>query len=184
MDKKHNAVDLTDLAVGIVILGIVVSIGAVIILNLRDSRLTDLDVITTGRETIGPVNMTGTSLTNRWVKSVTNCTNSTGAASDTLIPSANYTLAVDNVGGGGIVTLNTDVTSPLLNNTAWNCTYDWYNTSRSDWDLADNAATGLAEYGNWFDIIVIVGIAGLILALIFLAFGRSGGGGDTIGGTY
>jgi len=86
---RKQAVDLTDLAIGIVVLGIVVSIGATILINVRDT--------------------------------------------------------------------NTE------NGTAYN--------------LADDAATGLAEYGNWFDIIVIVGVAAVVLSLIFLAFGRRGGGG-------
>jgi len=90
MKLKSQAVDLTDLAIGIVVLGIVVSIGATILLNVRDT--------------------------------------------------------------------NTE------NDTAYN--------------LANDAAAGLAEYGNWFDIIVIVGVAALILTLIFMAFGgnRSGSG--------
>jgi len=87
--QKKSAVDLTDLAIGIVVLGIVVSIGATILLNVRDTNTAD--------------------------------------------------------------------------DTAWN--------------LANDAAAGLAEYGNWFDIIVIVGVAALILSLIFMAFGRRGGGG-------
>ena len=40
------------------------------------------------------------------------------------------------------------------------------------YNLSDDAATGLAEYGNWFKIIVIVGVAAVILALIFMAFGN------------
>jgi len=86
---RKQAVDLTDLAIGIVVLGIVVSIGATILINVRDTN--------------------------------------------------------------------------AENGTAYN--------------LADDAATGLAEYGNWFDIIVIVGVAAVVLSLIFLAFGRRGGGG-------
>ena len=82
--KKNSAVDLTDLAIGIVVLGIVVSIGATILLNVRDT--------------------------------------------------------------------NTENSTP--------------------YNLADDAASGLAEYGNWFDIIVIVGVAAVILSLIFMAFGR------------
>jgi len=88
---KKPAVDLTDLAIGIVVLGIVVSIGATILLNVRDTNTAD--------------------------------------------------------------------------DTAYN--------------LADSSATGLAEYGNWFDIIVIVGVAAVILSLIFMAFGRRGGGATT-----
>lgn len=87
MKYKQSAVDLTDLAIGIVVLGIVVSIGATILLNVRDTNSTD--------------------------------------------------------------------------DTSYN--------------LANDAATGLAEYGNWFDIIVIVGVAAVILSLIFMAFGRRGG---------
>jgi len=89
MEQKQSAVDLTDLAIGIVVLGIVVSIGATILLNVRDTN--------------------------------------------------------------------------TINDTAYN--------------LAGSAATGLAEYGNWFDIIVIVGVAAVILSLIFMAFGRRAGGG-------
>ena len=36
--QKKSAVDLTDLAIGIVVLGIVVSIGATILLNVRDTN--------------------------------------------------------------------------------------------------------------------------------------------------
>jgi hypothetical protein len=88
MKLKKNAVDLTDLAIGIVVLGIVVSVGATILINVRD-------------------------------------TNTAGTSS---------------------------------------------------YNVADKAAAGLAEYGNWFKIIVIVGVAAVILSLIFMAFGRRGGG--------
>jgi len=84
---RKPAVDLTDLAIGIVVLGIVVSVGATILINVRDT-------------------------------------------------STDY-------------------------NTAWN--------------LSENAAIGLAEYGNWFKIIVIVGVAAVVLSLIFMAFGKRGG---------
>ncbi len=87
LEFKKPAVDLTDLAIGIVVLGIVVSIGATVLLGVRDTNTTD--------------------------------------------------------------------------DLAYN--------------LANDAALGLAEYGNWFDIIVIVGIAAVILALIFMAFGRGSG---------
>jgi len=81
---KKSAVDLTDLAIGIVVLGIVVSIGATILINIRDT--------------------------------------------------------------------NTSGSTP--------------------YNLSNSAAVGLAEYGNWFDIIVIVGVASVVLSLIFMAFGR------------
>jgi hypothetical protein len=89
LETKKAAIDLTELAVGIVILGIVVSIGATVLINVRD-------------------------------------TNDAGTHA---------------------------------------------------YNLSDDAAGGLAEYGNWFTILVIVGIAAVVLSLIFLAFGRRGGGG-------
>jgi len=104
MKMKKNAVDLTDLAIGIVVLGIVVTIGATIMLNVRDTRYVE-----------------------------------TATCNDT----------------SGIHT---------------GCD--------SAWSTADAAATGLAEYGNWFDIIVIVGVAAVILSLIFMAFGRRDGQGS------
>lgn len=89
LEQKNSAVDLTDLAIGIVVLGIVVSVGATILVNVRDTSTTD-------------------------------------------------TVA---------------------------------------YNLANDAATGIAEYGNWFKIIVIVGVAAVVLSLIFMAFGgRTQGG--------
>jgi len=88
MKLQKSAVDLTDLAIGIVVLGIVVSVGATVLVNVRDTNDTD-----------------------------------------------------------GIA-----------------------------YNLAGDAATGLAEYGNWFNIIVIVGVAAVVLSLIFMAFGGRTGG--------
>ena len=38
------------------------------------------------------------------------------------------------------------------------------------YNLSDKAALGIGEYGNWFKILVIVGVAAVILGLIFIAF--------------
>ena len=100
---KNSAVDLTDLAIGIVVLGIIVTIGANILLNVRDT---------------------------------------------------NYVLT-----------------------STCNDTSGIHTGCDSAYQLADSAATGIAEYGNWFDIIVIVGVAAVILSLIFMAFGQRGGQG-------
>lgn len=91
LEQKHSAVDLTELAIGVVVLGIVVSVGATVLINVRD-------------------------------------TNTAGTAS---------------------------------------------------YNIADKAAVGLGEYGNWFKILVIVGIAAVVLSLIFMAFGRRSGGATT-----
>ena len=89
LQTKQSAVDLTDLAIGIVVLGIVVSVGATILVNVRDTSSLD----------------------------------------------------------------------------------------SASWNVSNKAAAGLAEYGNWFKIIVIVGVAAVILSLIFMAFGRRSGEG-------
>jgi len=57
--------------------------------------------------------------------------------------------------------------------------YNWLQnqTGNPDFSLAKDAQLGLAEFGNWFDIIVIIGIAALVLTLIFIGFGRKKEGG-------
>ena len=176
MELKENAVDLTDLAIGILVLGIVVTVGANILLNMRDSHLTDLTQVTTANESVD-VSATGSdTFANTWVTGTTaTCLNATG---DTVVLSGNYSIAVDAVTGGATIS-NTTLTASNVNN-AWNCTYTTYDTTRADYALANNAAVGIAEYGNWFDIIVIVGIAGVILSLIFMAFGNRGGGSSDV----
>lgn len=167
MKQKQNAVDLTDLAIGILVLGIVVTIGTNILISVRDSTLTDLATIETGNESVGITpTVTSDTLANTWVKSVDSCNSATGTA----IPAANYTVSIDATSGVATIT-NVSIGTEDIN-----CTYTTYDTTRADWALPNDAATGIAEYGNWFDIIIIVGIAGLILSLIFLAFGNRGGG--------
>jgi hypothetical protein len=180
---KKNAVDLTDLALGIVVLGIIVSIGANILVNVRDSQLTDLPTVTTNNETTF-INATGDNFANTWVNTVDSCfANFTGSGTvttaNTSIPSANYSLSVNAANGVGTITNGTTV---VYADAA--CTYTTYDTTQANWALADDAANGLAEYGDWFDIIVIVGIAAVIIALIFMAFGRGGSSSPGIGGSY
>jgi hypothetical protein len=166
MKLKQNAVDLTDLAIGILILGIVVSIGSTILISMRDSRLTDLSTVTTTKEALTISGNTDT-LANTWGKSVISVQNVTTGAT---VNSGNYTYSVN--AADGTITI-TNLTSTLQ---PWDVNYTWYNTSRSDWSVANNASNGLGEYGNWFKIIVIVGVAAVILGLIFVAFGRGSTG--------
>lgn len=175
MYKKNSAVDLTDMAIGILILGIVVAIGSRVLILYRDNRLTDLGTNSTSNESV-VINATGDTLSNVWVESITTCycnTTGVGATSCTTanqtIASGNYTLSVNSLNGIGTLTNATTVT---YNDSA--CTYTTYDIGSPQWQLANDAAIGISEYGNWFDIIVIVGIAGLILALIFMAFSNRG----------
>jgi len=168
-EYKKPAVDLTDLAIGIVVLGIVVAIGGLLLTSVRDNRLTDSTVVTTTRETI-TASDAPQDLTNGWFNAISNITNVTDDSA--IIGSGNYSVTTSVGGIGQVDFLGTSE----ANGTTVNVTYTWYNTSsRVDWGLADNATTGIAEYGNWFDIIVIVGVAAVILSLIFMAFGRRSG---------
>jgi hypothetical protein len=167
--QKKSAIDLTDLALGIVVLGIVVSIGAVILTNMRDARLTDLPVDATVVNITGS-NTTGTSLGNPYFKSLTSLVNATNTSQ--VVPASNYTITTaDAVTGNATLTIN----GATWNGKSMTVTYDSYDTTQADYASANDAATGLGEYGNWFKIIVIVGVAAVILALIFMAFGRGAG---------
>ena len=88
LKTKKGAVDLSGMAIGIVILGIVASVGATVLINVRDT------------------------------------------------------------------------------NTANTAAYN----------ISDDAAAGLGEFGYWFKIIVIVSVAAVILGLIFMAFRGPAGG--------
>lgn len=162
---QKKAVDLTDLAIGIIVLGIVVSIGAYILITYRDTLLTDSTVATTSNESITPTDA-GTALANKWGISVSECNNGSNT-----IAADNYTVSIATVDG----TMSITNLSTYGSSSGWNCSYNWYNTStRADYTLANDSAVGLAEYGNWFKIIVIVGVAAVVLSLIFMAFGRRG----------
>jgi len=165
LEYKKSAVDLTDLALGIVVLGIVVVIGANILIKVRDTRLPDLPILTTTNESAGT--KLSTTFTNTWFKEVTACVNNSNAAP---IASGNYSTSVDSFGHGAITNLTN-----LYYSYQTNCTYTTYDITQADYDLADSAATGISEYGNWFSIIVIVGVAAVILGLIFMAFGKGAG---------
>jgi hypothetical protein len=174
METKKSAIDLTDLAVGIVVLGVVVAIGVTVLANMQTARRTDLDIITTNHETITALNATGSKLSNTWVSGVNNMTNITDG---TLIDAANYTVSIDSITGQATITLSPGALPAELNESTFNVSYNWYNTSRADYSLLTNSITGIAEYGSWFSIIVIVGVAAVVLGLIFMAFGKSGSGG-------
>jgi len=178
--KRKSAVDLTDLALGIVILGITVAIGSRMLIVYRDNRLTDLSTFNQNNQTItaSDGNPEISTPTDSWVSGLTRVANATGG--DAVVPTSNYTATITN----GNLNLDFIGTSPW-NATSVNLTYSAYNTSNPQWDLPNDAAIGLAEYGNWFDIIVIIGVAGVILSLIFLAFNSGGGMGGGDGGvTY
>jgi len=168
MEKRKSAVDLTDLAIGILILGIIVAVGASILTNMKVARVSNLDTYQVANESISPDDG-GTALSTTWVSSVNLCINGTGGEA---ISTGNYTTSVNSNFGVGSIT---NITSQFSAE-PWNCTYDVYNISSPEYTLPDNASVGLAEYGNWFDIIVIVGVAAVILSLIFLAFGRKSEG--------
>jgi hypothetical protein len=174
MKNKNSAVDLTDLALGIVVLGIVVSVGAVILGTMKQAQVTNLATYSVNGETVTPLT-SGTNLATTWGKTVDFCQNLTGPA----ISSGNYTYTID--ASTGTISLK-NLTSEFAA-AAWKCNYTVYNVSDPRFAVPNKAELGLAEYGNWFKIIVIVGVAAVILSLIFMAFGKSTGSSE-IGGSY
>ena len=52
---------------------------------------------------------------------------------------------------------------------------DTNTTDDAAYNLANDAAAGLGEYGNWFKILVIVAVAAVILFLINRSFGGGSG---------
>jgi len=182
MNIQKKAVDLTDLAVGILVLGVLVSIGSVILIGIRDSRLTSLATEEIVNEVIIPDD-TGTEFAGSYFINVTECYNKTTAGNVPIAPTGNYTISTS--GAVGIIT-NTSATysASFDKGNGWYCNYSTYNTTRADWTLPDNASIGLGEYGNWFKIIVIVGVAAVILSLIFMAFGKGRTGESGVGGSY
>ena len=178
MQTKKNAIDLTDLALGIVILGIVVAIGSTVLQTYRDAQVTTLPTYSVNGETNNLTAQSGsTTLDVIWGKSVDFCQNIS-----TAIPANAYSYSVN--AGTGVITLRN--TSSVYNGQNILCNYTVYNVSDTRFVLPDKANLGLGEYGNWFKIIVIVGVAALVLSLIFMSFGKGsmGGGSSEIGGTY
>ena len=183
MNKEYRkgAVDLTDLAIGIVVLGIVVTIGATILVNVRDSQVTNLGTTGVSNEAVTVAGLkAGTAqLSTQWVTTINTCNNNT---QDGLpINSGNWT-SVTNADTHYTTMANS---SSQWIDKPWSCNYTVRDVTDPRYSLADDAATGMGEYGNWFKIIVIVGVAAVILALIFMAFGgRNSSSGGGIGGSY
>lgn len=182
------AVELTEFAIGVIVLGIVVTIGSSVFSNFKDAQVTNLPIGYVKSESITPTtngaNFSKTPLLG-WGRDVTECIN--GTAGPTIRP-GNYSVTVDPNWGTMTITNNTAASGGefVPSKTAWICNYTLYNTSDQRYALPDKAGIGLGEYGNWFKIVVIVAISAVILGLIFSAFGRAthgGEGGETsIGG--
>ena len=181
-EYRKSAVDLTELAIGLVILGIAVSVGATILVNVRDSQITNIGTQKVTAEALAVVDLkAGTAaLSSPYVVSITSCNNNSQSGID--ITSANW---VATTNANTHVTTLANATSAFIDK-PWSCNYTISNLSDPRFVLPNTASIGLNEYGNWFKIIVIVGVAAVVLALIFMAFGgKSVSGGDGgIGGTY
>ena len=168
------AVNLSDFAIAVVVLGIVASIGATILTNQRDAQTTSLPVVTvTNLSADAAVKESGSYLSTIFAKTVPSvCYNQTNSV---VIPTANYTSSITADGRIAIAYSGPEDTVGI-NNTIWKCIYTRYNVSDPRWDVANKAAVGIGEYGNWFKLMIIVAVAGIILAIIFTAFKPQGGG--------
>ena len=173
------AVNLSEFAIGIVILGIVASISAVVMLGFRDSQLTSTDTASLTNQVITDPDASFRLLdTTDWVKSLDAVWNDTNGRT---IDSGNYTFVVRETDGVGVLNASTEAGADSTGD--WSVNYTVYNKSDPRFSISDNAASGLAEYGNWFKILVIISVAAVILTLIFVAFrGRSSG--SSGGGSY
>lgn len=177
IENKKGAVDLTDLAISIIVLGIVVSVGATILINMRDAQVSELGTHAVVNETVTLASGHG-NLANYLLSSfsgLTNISSASGPVNGSYIPTSNYTTNLDS----GHFDL--DTSSIYYNESSLNASYTHYNYTDARYSVPNDASTGLLEYGNWFKIIVIVGIAAVLLSLIFIAFGRRGGVGESGG---
>jgi len=158
---------LTTLALTVLILGIIVTIGASLMLNLRDNQRADVATLTATNETVTQAQFqtaAGDPLTKAWGVSVKTVINETGHVT---LDSANYTTTVDSV--SGIMSFKNATENIYGDN--WKVTYYYYDTTDPRYSLPNDTAIGIGEFGNWFDIIIIIGIAGLIISLIYLGLG-------------
>lgn len=176
LEHKKAAVDLTALAIGIVVLGIAVSIGAVIIKGVGNSQITNAATYQVANESFSPTTA-GAGLSQTWVKSIDTVYNTTGGQT---LSSGNWTQSINSDSGVATLTNSTCLLNAGSSCTAWKVTYTVYNTSDVRYAVPTKAVAGLGEYGNWFEILVIVGIAAVVLSLIFMAFGKSSGEGAAV----
>jgi len=140
-----------------ILAALVLGIGLTVTLELRD---TTLDSTT---DDITLLNGTAVSLTNTGVRSTTfTLTNSSG----TTLGSGNYTLAAT----AGTVTL----TDNTYNNTNWTASYD-YGEDEVAYTATDSTLDALADFPDWFPILVVVIMAAIIIGIVIRGF--SGGSG-------
>lgn len=179
IEQKKSAIDLTELAIGILMLGIVVGVGAYLLGTFRDSRVESLPTYLVRNETIQANSSVAKTLSVGWVKSVDLVINKTVG---NVITAANYSTSTAALTGSanGITTI-TPAAQTDSNNTQWDVSYTVYNVSDPQWKVPDKATLGLQEYGNWYTILVVVGIAALILGLIFLVLGNRNSASDSGG---
>ena len=178
-ETKKSSVDLTGLAIGIIILGLVVAIGSVITFNVAKSQITNAATYQTANESVSPTTA-GTVLAKPWVQGINTVYNDSNGV---IISSGNYSLSVNSdTGAGSILNSTCKVSTASGSCTAWKVTYTAYNTSDPRFSVPNNATVGLASYGDWFKIIVIVTIAAVIIGLIYSQFGK--GSGNSASGGY
>lgn len=94
---------------------------------------------------------------------------------NTLVENTDYTLS------GTTFTLINYLLS--WNNVNTSYSYSSLLSTKPDYTLSGNTASSLSEFGNWFSILVIIGVAGVVIFLIFTINGRNNNE-VNIGGTY
>lgn len=174
---KKGAIDMTELGIGVIVLGVAVSIGATILTKMAATQITNAATYVVVNESVSSVTTVGSNLAQGWVKSIDLVINTSGK----VITTGNSTLTINTDTGLG--TISSSGTN-AFNNSNWNVTYTVYNKSDPRFDVPTDAAVGLMEYGNWFKILVIVGIAAVVLAVLFMSFDNRGSSGSSGGTSY
>jgi hypothetical protein len=166
---------LLGVIVTLFIIGLLVTIFAIMGTEMRDSIYTSTLISYTNKSTVYKVNETGVSLTGTGLRNVacatpSSCVNLTDGV---LVPAVNYSLS-----SGCLLKYTGTNTAVRFNNTIWNCTYSYtYDADNTATNIMNETVTGIAGVSDWFDIfIVITAMVVLILLTVIIITAIRGSG--------
>lgn len=167
-NKKGNA-QLQGLIISIVVIAIVLAVGLMVLVQFQQAAMVETKTATVVNETGAFLNRTGYLLSKSTSETFSNpaIVSAWNATDDTLIPVANYTLTASSIKN------NTNLEYPDVLVTY---TYKYY-TKSSGYNSTGSIVTALTGIPTWISIIILVAIAGIILAAVLGLFGgkeRSG----------
>jgi len=150
-------------AMGIIVLVIIISIGAKTLMTVQDTQ-TDYIWDAVVNESVTLLNGTNVSLAQTGVDSA----NFTLTNMSMTLGSGNYTLHATD----GKVFLLANATG-IINNTAWNASYgyNYHIDLTADYNATNNGLDAVGTYSDFFVVIVVVMILGIIVSM-FGSLGR------------